>query len=151
TSIAVAWSPATDDVGVAGYGLYNGGSGPIATTTATSYVFGSLGCGKAYTLGVDAFDAAGNRSGQTQINASTGACPAAVGLVAAYGFNEGSGATVTDLSGSGNNGTISGATWCTRSTRATAAGPRDRSISAVPSTPWPARAPSRSTPGRTWP
>jgi len=35
------------------------------------------------------------------------------GLVAAYGFNEGSGTLVTDLSGNGNNGTISGATWTT--------------------------------------
>ena len=35
------------------------------------------------------------------------------GLVAAYGFNEGSGTTVTDSSGNGNNGTISGATWTT--------------------------------------
>ena len=33
------------------------------------------------------------------------------GLVAAYGFNEGAGTTVTDISGNGNNGTISGATW----------------------------------------
>ena len=32
------------------------------------------------------------------------------GLVAAYGFNEGSGATVFDSSGNGNHGTISGAT-----------------------------------------
>jgi len=31
--------------------------------------------------------------------------------VAAYGFNEGSGTVVTDVSGNGNNGTISGATW----------------------------------------
>ena len=35
------------------------------------------------------------------------------GLVAAYGFNEGTGTTVTDISGNGNNGTISGATWTT--------------------------------------
>jgi hypothetical protein len=35
------------------------------------------------------------------------------GLVAAYGFNEGSGTVVTDVSGNGNNGTISGATWTT--------------------------------------
>ena len=33
------------------------------------------------------------------------------GLVAAYGFNEGSGTTVADASGHGNTGTISGATW----------------------------------------
>ena len=32
------------------------------------------------------------------------------GLVAAYGFNEGSGTVVSDVSGNGNNGTISGAT-----------------------------------------
>jgi chitodextrinase len=33
--------------------------------------------------------------------------------VAAYGFNEGSGTVVSDASGNGNNGTISGATWTT--------------------------------------
>ena len=38
---------------------------------------------------------------------------AASGLVAAYGFDEGSGTTVTDASGNGNNGTITGATWAT--------------------------------------
>jgi hypothetical protein len=36
------------------------------------------------------------------------------GLVAAYGFNEGTGATVADVSGNNNNGTISGATWTTQ-------------------------------------
>ena len=33
--------------------------------------------------------------------------------MAAYGFNEGSGTLLTDLSGNANNGTISGATWTT--------------------------------------
>jgi fibronectin type 3 domain-containing protein len=33
------------------------------------------------------------------------------GLVAAYAFNEGSGTTVNDLSGNGNNGTLTNATW----------------------------------------
>ena len=37
----------------------------------------------------------------------------ASGLAAAYGFNEGSGTVVNDVSGNGNNGTISGATWTT--------------------------------------
>jgi hypothetical protein len=37
----------------------------------------------------------------------------APGLVAAYGFNEGSGTVVNDASGNGNNGTINGATWTT--------------------------------------
>ena len=35
------------------------------------------------------------------------------GLVAAYGFNQASGVQVTDASGQGNGGTISGATWTT--------------------------------------
>ncbi len=35
------------------------------------------------------------------------------GLVAAYSFDENTGTTVTDLSGNGNNGTISNATWTT--------------------------------------
>ncbi len=33
------------------------------------------------------------------------------GLVAAFGFNDGSGTTLPDLSGAGNHGTIAGATW----------------------------------------
>ena len=35
------------------------------------------------------------------------------GLVAAYGFDEGSGATVTDASGNGNTGTVNDTTWST--------------------------------------
>ena len=40
--------------------------------------------------------------------------PPSGGLVAAYSFDQGSGATVSDLSGQGNAGTISGATWTTQ-------------------------------------
>jgi outer membrane protein assembly factor BamB len=39
------------------------------------------------------------------------AMAATSGLVAAYGFNEGSGTSVADASGNGNTGTITGATW----------------------------------------
>jgi outer membrane protein assembly factor BamB len=46
--------------------------------------------------------------------ASSGLMAAASsGLVAAYGFDEGSGTTVTDASGNGNNGTMTSATWST--------------------------------------
>src|SRR5258705_908238 len=38
---------------------------------------------------------------------------AQTGLVAAYSFNEGTGTTVTDLSGNGNTGTVSATTWST--------------------------------------
>ena len=36
---------------------------------------------------------------------------APTGLVAAYGFDEGSGTTVADASGNGHTGTITAATW----------------------------------------
>src|SRR6185503_20769830 len=35
------------------------------------------------------------------------------GLIGAYGFNEGIGTTLSDVSGNSNNGTITGATWST--------------------------------------
>ena len=47
-------------------------------------------------------------------NTATASTPAAPpGLVAAYGFDEGSGTTVADASGNGNNGTVANGTWAT--------------------------------------
>jgi hypothetical protein len=43
------------------------------------------------------------------VNVNNVAVPA--GLVLSFGFNEGSGSTVTDSSGTGNNGTTSSTTW----------------------------------------
>ena len=40
-----------------------------------------------------------------------GAVAASSSLVAAYAFDEGSGTTVTDASGNGNNGTVANTTW----------------------------------------
>jgi chitodextrinase len=74
TSISLLWSASLDNVGVAGYDLFLNGS-KVGTTTATSYSFANLSCGTSYTLAVDAFDAAGNRSQQAAIQASTGPCP----------------------------------------------------------------------------
>jgi chitodextrinase len=74
TSVSVAWSPATDDTGVAGYGLYRIG-GLVSTTGTASYTFGGLACGTTYTFAVDAFDAVGNRSAQASLFAATSACP----------------------------------------------------------------------------
>jgi hypothetical protein len=57
-------------------------------------------------------DAAGNQqmSAESPVTVSNSATPP-LGLVAAFSFNEGAGTTVADASGTGNNGTISGATW----------------------------------------
>ena len=47
-------------------------------------------------------------------NVATAATTATIpGLVAAYAFNEGTGTTLDDSSGNGNNGTIVNATWTT--------------------------------------
>ena len=43
--------------------------------------------------------------------ATQAASPASSGLVAAYGFDEGSGTVVTDASGNGHSGTVANATW----------------------------------------
>jgi chitodextrinase len=114
TGITLAWNASTDDTGVSGYGYYRSGSrianGP---PTSTSYTFGGLACGTSYALAVDAVDAAGNRSGQSTVTASTSACATSTGLVAAYSFDQGAGQSVADDSGTGNGGTISGATWTT--------------------------------------
>jgi chitodextrinase len=74
TSIALSWSASSDNVGVVGYGLYKGGT-RVATTSGTTGIFNSLACGTNYTLAVDAYDAAGNRSSQAVVMVSTTTCP----------------------------------------------------------------------------
>jgi fibronectin type 3 domain-containing protein len=59
--VDLAWSPATDDVGVAGYRVTRNGS-VIATTAATAYSDLDLATKTTYTYSVAAFDAAGNVS-----------------------------------------------------------------------------------------
>jgi hypothetical protein len=63
-----------------------------------------------HTLSAVATDLAGNTSEASVSVTVANLPPAPPGLVAAYGFNEAAGAVVTDASGQGNSGTISGAT-----------------------------------------
>src|SRR5882724_2020427 len=74
SSVSLSWSASTDNVGVAGYGIYRDGT-LIGSTTQTSYTIGGLSCGTTYTVGVDAYDAAGNRSARTPLVVATSACP----------------------------------------------------------------------------
>ncbi len=64
TSISLSWSASSDNVGVAGYGLYRGGA-EVDSSSTTTGIFAGLTCNTNYTLAVDAYDAAGNRSSQT--------------------------------------------------------------------------------------
>jgi hypothetical protein len=73
-SLALSWSPSTDNVGVAGYNVYRGGI-RLGSTSATSYTATGLSCGTAYDLAVEAFDAAGNLSARAPLTASTSPCP----------------------------------------------------------------------------
>jgi chitodextrinase len=72
-SVTLDWSRTWDNVGVEGYGVYLDGTRK-SETSATSYTFANLVCGRGYTMGVDAFDDAGNRSRTTSTFASTAAC-----------------------------------------------------------------------------
>jgi hypothetical protein len=72
------------------------------TTTATA---------GAHTLTARARDASGNQTTSAAVPVTVASV--STGLVAAYGFEEGSGTTTTDGSGLGNTGTITAGTWST--------------------------------------
>jgi chitodextrinase len=116
TEVDLAWGASSDNVGVTGYLVERcQGAGcssftQIGTPTGTSYKDVGVVASTSYSYRVRATDAAGNHS--TYSNTAGATTPAAPsGLVAAYGFNEGTGTTATDASGNGHNGTITSATW----------------------------------------
>ena len=73
TTVSLSWSASTDNVGVTGYRVYNGGS-QVATTSGTSATVTGLSPATGYTFTVKAVDAAGNVS--TASNAVTMTTPA---------------------------------------------------------------------------
>ncbi|HEY6886218.1 MAG TPA: LamG-like jellyroll fold domain-containing protein, partial [Solirubrobacter sp.] len=81
TTIATSWTASTDNVGVAGYKLYRNGT-QIDTNPDTDYTFTGLTCSTSYTLGVAAYDGAGNTSTRTNLTASTSACDTTLPTVA---------------------------------------------------------------------
>ena len=74
SSVVLAWTPSSDSVGVVEYGLYDSGL-RVATVSDASATVTNLSCGKTYLLGIDAADAAGNRSPQVASYFRTSACP----------------------------------------------------------------------------
>ena len=67
----------------------------------------------AHTLSARARDASGNTrvSANVPVTVDNTSAPPPPGLVAGYGFDEGSGGSVADASGNNNNGTVGGAGW----------------------------------------
>jgi hypothetical protein len=105
---------ASDNVGVVGVQFQLDGNTLGAERTTVPYTFAwdsSTTSNGLHTLSAVARDAAGNRATATiNVNVSNTSSTLS-GIVAAYGFNEGSGSTTKDSSGQGNGGTLSGATW----------------------------------------
>jgi glucose/arabinose dehydrogenase len=107
SSISLSWTASTDNVHVAGYGLYKGsvlvGSSPTASGTIAG-----LSCGTSYQLAVDAYDDSNNRSTQTPITASTTDCdttPPSVSITSPTGGTVNGAVTVT-ASASDNVGVV---------------------------------------------
>jgi chitodextrinase len=73
-SVAASWVASTDNVAVTGYDLFLNGT-KVGSTTATLYSFSGLACSTSYTIGVQAFDGAGNRSQRASLTVATSTCP----------------------------------------------------------------------------
>lgn len=74
TSLTLTWR-AGHGRPAQGFTLFSDGQS-VASTTETSYTFTVLSCGTAYTLGIEAFDAAGDHSELVSVIAAPDACPA---------------------------------------------------------------------------
>jgi len=75
SSISLSWTASFDNVGVAGYDVLANGV-KVGVAAVPNHTVLGLSCGTGYSLAVAAFDAAGNRSPQAQLSASTAACSA---------------------------------------------------------------------------
>jgi hypothetical protein len=105
---------ASDDVKVAGVQFKLDGSVLGAERTAAPYSVpwnSATTSNGSHTLTAVARDASGNTSEASIDVVVSNTAQTPTGLVAAFGFDEGSGVQVTDASGQGNTGTISSATW----------------------------------------
>ncbi len=70
TTATLSWSASTDNVGVTGYEVFNGGTS-VGTVTGTSINLTGLTAGTSYTYTVRAQDAAGNNSAAASITFTT--------------------------------------------------------------------------------
>ena len=105
---------ASDNDAVAGVQFRIDGSNVGAEDTTSPYSLSwdsSSATNGPHTITAVARDATGNSATSTGVPVTVSNVVSTAGLVAAYGFDTGSGTTATDQSGSGNNGTVSNATW----------------------------------------
>jgi chitodextrinase len=110
--IDLTWSASTDNVAVASYRVYRGGT-LIGNPLNGSYSDTGLTPATAYTYSVSALDQAGNESVQSlPVMVTTNAPPSPGAPFVAYAFDDGTGTIAVDESSNHNNGTlINGPTW----------------------------------------
>ena len=116
TGIVELTADASDAGGVAGVQFRLDGANLGAEDAASPYSVSwdtTTASNGSHTLTAVARDAAGNTttSSAVTVTVSNAAPPPPTGLVASYNFNAGSGTTLADRSGTGNNGTIANGTW----------------------------------------
>ncbi|MCK2222073.1 fibronectin type III domain-containing protein (plasmid) [Actinomadura sp. ATCC 31491] len=70
TQVSVAWDASSDNIGVAGYGVYLDGAKQGGDQAGLGRTFTGLTPGQSYLVQVDAVDAAGNRSGKASVTAT---------------------------------------------------------------------------------
>jgi len=105
----------TDNVVVAGVQFFLDGTALGAEVTTSPYTLSwstATATNGPHTLAATARDAAGNTATSSSVTVTVNNTQPA-GLVGGFSFNEGTGTTVADASGSSNTGTIVGATWTT--------------------------------------
>ena len=71
TTATVSWGASSDNVGVIGYNIYSG-SNLLGQVTGTSANITGLTVGVSYTIGISAYDAAGNESSINSVTFTTG-------------------------------------------------------------------------------
>jgi hypothetical protein len=107
---------ATDNISVVGVQFLLNGTPIGAEDTTSPYSISwpstSVANGGPYALSARARDAAGNLATSAAVNVTVN--NTSLGLVAAYNFDEGTGTSLTDRTGQGRTGTISGAAWSTQ-------------------------------------
>jgi hypothetical protein len=106
---------ASDDVGVIGVQFrldgVNVGAEVVTAPWSLSWDSRSVADGSHVVTAV-ARDAAGNSASSQSVSVTvSNSAPPPSGLVAAWGFNEGSGSSVADASGKGHVGTLSSTSW----------------------------------------
>ena len=105
---------ASDDIGVAGvqFRLGAGNLGSEDTSPPYSIAWNTTTVGNgSYSITAVARDSSGQITTSTPITVTVSNAAPTAGLVAAYGFNAGSGSTAADSSAAGNTGSVSGASW----------------------------------------